>query len=162
MKSFKCLHKFCKKWNEFNQFICMTFFLSFYNKVFNMLGSEDHHDSSIHFQDETEPLLNGHANGHSKKTETNQDEPQKNDNKPFLTRRQLLTLLSLGITSTLQNASFAILTPFFPVEVSHTSNKHIYTGYCDNLCKFSIKFLQGSSLQTCSSWTVHMLFRAIQ
>lgn len=90
-----------------------------------MLGSEDHHDSSIHFQDETEPLLNGHANGHSKKTETNQDEPQKNDNKPFLTRRQLLTLLSLGITSTLQNASFAILTPFFPVEVSHTSNKHI-------------------------------------
>ncbi|PIK58154.1 putative MFS-type transporter SLC18B1 [Apostichopus japonicus] len=93
-----------------------------------MLGSEDHHDSSIHFQDETEPLLNGHANGHSKKTETNQDEPQKNDNKPFLTRRQLLTLLSLGITSTLQNASFAILTPFFPVEASKKGTKQWQIG----------------------------------
>ena len=41
------------------------------------------------------------------------------DSKPPLTRHQKLMLLSLSLTSILDNAAFSILLPFFPLEVSY-------------------------------------------
>ncbi|KAJ8020475.1 MFS-type transporter SLC18B1 [Holothuria leucospilota] len=64
--------------------------------------------------EENEPLLNQLGNGHS----TTQSSSVTQEEKSGFTRKQLITLLSLGVTSAIQSSSFAILTPFFPVEAA--------------------------------------------